>query len=573
MVDRHSNDHSRRTVDRRSLTDDSLTPTIVHRVPATGSTRSPATTYTPARAVVVGAGIAGLFAARVLADVVDEVLLIDRDRLDPHSPRERVPQARHAHALLAGGLQRISAWFPGVVAELLAAGAVPVDGRSSWWFQAGGYRRRGDWGTSGISMTRALLERVIRQRVSELSGVRVVDKVAVSGLGVQGGAVTGIEVAGVDFPADLVVDCTGRNSPLARQLEQAGLLSPPVQRIHVQMAYASRLLRRLPTDLDGCMAAVPAAPPQYPRGAVLLPVEGDRWLLSLAGMHGDDPGTSDDEFLSFARGLATPVIADIVQACEPAGPVVTHRMASSQWRRFDKVTPVPGYLALGDSVCSFNPVYGQGMTSAALQAEALSVAIRAHGVVGFATQRAVTRAAAKAIATPWAIAAGADFAHPLTTGPKAAHTDLLNRYLTDLIRATHTSLPLARELMAVQHLLAPPSGLIRPGVVWSVYRELRRRSPAAAGDGIPGAQTTGPAPSGRLLTAATTQPGPVVRRQPGRVTCQAQQPVHRLSRQSQPPESEAHQTQAHQTHAHQSQSQPQPGHPAEPRKRRNPLPA
>jgi 2-polyprenyl-6-methoxyphenol hydroxylase-like FAD-dependent oxidoreductase len=517
MVDKPDNDHDRPTVDRRSPTVDPPAVPGLRRVPAIRG-GSWATIHPPTRAIVVGGGIAGLFATRVLADVVDEVLLIDRDRLDPHSPRERVPQARHAHALLAAGLQRITAWFPGVVEELLAAGAVQVDGRGSWWFQAGGYRKRGDWGTSGVSMTRPLLERVLRQRVSELSGVRMVDKVAVTGLRVQGGAVTGIEVAGVSFPAELVVDCTGRNSPLARQLESAGLLSPPVQRIHVQMAYASRLLRRLPTDLDGCMAAVPAAPPQHPRSAVLLPVEGDRWLLSLAGMHGDDPGTTDDEFLSFARGLATPVIADIVQACEPAGPVVTHRMPSSQWRRFDKVPPIPGYLALGDSVCSFNPVYGQGMSSAALQAEALSAAIRAHGVVGDATQLAATRGAAKAIATPWAIAAGADFAHPLTTGPKAAHTDLLNRYLTDLIRATHTSLPLARELMAVQHLLAPPSGLVRPAVVWSVYRELRRRRRAVAADGHRGAELTGTALSHpRLIPApASREPGPVVRRQPGR---------------------------------------------------------
>lgn len=433
----------------------------------------------PTRAIVVGGSVAGLFAARVLSEFVDDVLVLERDRLvDDAVPRARVPQGRHAHVLLAAGLERISAWFPGIVDELVGQGAVRIQGDDAWWHQAGGYRRRGDWGHSGVSMTRPLLENAIRRRVSSLPGVQITDATRVDGLSIQDGVVRGVELAGVRLPAELVVDCTGRNSALALQLDRAGLLCPRVDRIQVDMAYASRLLRRSPGDLDGSFAVVAASPPHHFRAAVLVPVEGDRWLLSMAGMHADVPGTSDEEFREFSRGLAAPVITQLIDACVPVGPVLSHRLATSQWRRFDRIRPLPGYLPLGDSVCSFNPIYGQGMSSAALQTQALADAVRRHGGIGLRTISAATRGGARPIATAWSIAAGADFMHPQTTGPKAPYTDLLNRYVAALMRATHTSVPLSRSLLPVVHLLKPPSSLLAPGVVRAVRRELRQQRAA-----------------------------------------------------------------------------------------------
>lgn len=434
-------------------------------------------------AVVVGASMAGLFAARALHEHVDRVVLLERERLRPEAvPRGRVPQGQHAHVLLAAGQQRVAAWFPGVLDDLAAQGAVHIDGHGAVWHQAGGYRVRGDWGQSAICMTRPVLETTVRRHVLGLPRVSIRDGAAVRRLMLRDGRVTGVLLEdGEELAANLVVDCGGRNSRLVHQLRDDGLLQPPESRVHIDMAYGSRLLRRRPGDLDGSFVVVAPSPPESFRAGVLLPVEGDRWILSLGGMHGDAPPVDNEGYLAFARSLPSPAIAQVLERAEPLTPVVAFRLPSNQRRHFEQVSPLlTGLAVLGDAVCSFNPIYGQGMSSAALQAEALEETVDRHGLGTPEMTRAFAGRAAKVIDNPWAVAAGADFAHPSTTGAKPPGTDLVNRYVHRVLLATHTSLPVQRAMNDVQNLLAPPSSLMRPSVMARVALHARR-SPDHAG--------------------------------------------------------------------------------------------
>ena len=298
---------------------------------------------------------------------------------------------------------------------------------------------------------------------------------------IAGDTVTGVELPEGDRRAGLVVDASGRNSRIARQLELSGMLAPPVSRVSIDCAYASRFLTRSADDFEGSFVVCATSPPTSYRGGVALPVEGGRWMVTLAGVHGDVPPTDEQGFRDFAGSLLSPTVGQLLDRCEPVSPIVAYRFPSSQRRHFERAPRLLSrFVAVGDAACSFNPVYGQGMACAALQAAALGDVLATVGPGSPELPRRFHRRAAKIIDAPWAIAVGADFLHPRTEGPKARGTDLANRYVMSLARATHVSLPLAQTFNLVLQLVEPPSALMRPRTVVRVMRS-SRRSPASTG--------------------------------------------------------------------------------------------
>jgi 2-polyprenyl-6-methoxyphenol hydroxylase-like FAD-dependent oxidoreductase len=425
---------------------------------------------------VVGASVAGLLTARVLSELADEVVVMERERLtDAASPRGHVPQGKHLHLLLAAGLDLLVDWFPGIDDELEQRGAVWVDGTRAWVYQAGGYRAQGDWGRPVLSMTRPLLENVIRRRVALLDNVTLDDGVVVNRVEMSQGRVCGVVVEGVVRRSDLVVDCSGRSSRIAHQFESSGLLAPPVTRVSIDCAYASGFLPRSADDFEGTLLVCGTSPPTSFRAAAMVPVEGSRWMVTLAGVHGDVPGTTEDEVLTFARSLLSPAVAQLIEQLGPLTSVASYRYPASQRRRYEKVRRLlPGIVTLGDAACSFNPIYGQGMSCAALQADALGDTVREVGLHSEELPRRFHHRAARIIDAPWAIAVGADFLHPKTQGPKARGTDLINGYVLRVVKATHTSVRLARSFNQVLNLVEPTRSLARPSVVARVLASSMR---------------------------------------------------------------------------------------------------
>src|SRR5262245_63132031 len=251
----------------------------------------------PAHAVVVGAGVAGLVAAQALARHVERVTLIERDDLPERpGPRPGIAEGHDVHLLPPGGLAALERLLPGCGAEMRAAGAtavrVPTD---LLWRSAAGWvpRRPAADRHVALSASRELTEWTIRRRVIESPQVMVRSGLDVCGLAFRDGRVVGVDVrsrrAGTEGPAatiaaDLVVDASGRRSPAPAWLAAAGAAVPDETVIDAGLAYASRVLRRCPRDTPGWTAALlQGRPPASPRAGVLVPLERDRWLLTLVG--------------------------------------------------------------------------------------------------------------------------------------------------------------------------------------------------------------------------------------------------------------------------------------------------
>ena len=439
------------------------------------------------QAVVIGGSVGGLVAARVLADRYDAVTVVDRDTL-PAGPQARrgVPQGPHAHALLIRGRMALEGLFTGLADELVAAGAVPFDpGEDLLFYQMGALRIRFPSGKLGISCSRAFLERRIRARVEGLDNVVIRDRTAVSDLLWNGSRVAGVALEGGErITADIVVDATGRSGGRTdRWLAANGCATPRTAQVKVGVGYTTRLYHRPPGDRmqdDGLLYLMAARPPHDKRAAAAFAIEGDRWIVTLGGWHGTHAPVDHPGFDKFASELPDGHVAELISRSEPMDddPAEKFTYPVARRRYFEELrTPPAGFAAIGDAICSFNPLYGQGMTIATLEALALGRSLDRAGDATPAMARAYYRAAAKEIKTPWQMATGGDFMYPETTGPKAFGTDLVNRYVKQVMLASHVSVPAHRLLVDMQHLLVPPSAIMRPDRVvrWLVAA---RRSPA-----------------------------------------------------------------------------------------------
>jgi 2-polyprenyl-6-methoxyphenol hydroxylase-like FAD-dependent oxidoreductase len=431
------------------------------------------------RAVVLGAGMAGLLAAHVLADAYGQVTVIDRDQL-PQAPRHRrgVPHGRHLHALAARGQQALEELFPGLTAELAAHGAPAGSLLANARLYLSGHRlRQPDTGLVLLCASRPLLEGHLRARVRALPNVTLLDRRDVVGLATtqDGRRVTGawvlrrVDGSAEEFlGADLVVDASGRGSRAPVWLEALGYARPAKDQVRIGLGYATRTYRLPPDALHGDLAVLQAATPRHPRTGALQRLEGDRWMVTLGGILGDHPPTDPDGFLGFARSLRFPDIYEAVRDAEPLDDPVPFRFPASVRHHYERLDRFPdGLLVLGDAVASFNPIYGQGMTVAAVEA----LALRRHLERGTEPQPLRWfRDLARVVDVPWDMSAGGDLAFPGVPGRRTPKVRLVNAYITRLHAAAARDASLASAFIRVAGLVAPPQTLLRPQVAVRMLR-------------------------------------------------------------------------------------------------------
>jgi 2-polyprenyl-6-methoxyphenol hydroxylase-like FAD-dependent oxidoreductase len=441
-------------------------------------------------AVIMGGSLGGLLTARVLSSHFQRVTILERDNI-PAQPtaRKGQPHTRHLHGLLASGLEVMTSYFPDLPQALTDGGAIMPDFAAGMnWYTGSGYRQRFQMGVKATMMSRPFLEALVRERVLALPNVKLMAGCAVNQVITTSDRrrVTGVEVElrhegseRVSVLADLVVDCTGRGSRTPQWLAELGYDAPPVSEVNVDVAYSTRLYRRDPADSRGQQWTLitPEAPHQTRFGAIFA-IEGDRWIVSLGGWHGDHPPLDEAGFHAFARSLPAPDVYDVIKNAEPISDIVQHKFPFSLRRHYEKLSRFQqGYLVLGDAISSFNPTYGQGMTSAALQAVALDELL-AKQTEREKVASAFFERAAKVVDIPWQLAVGEDFRFPQTTGPKPPGTDFINQYVRRVHRATLHDPVVCLALLKVMNLMAPPPSLFHPRIVWRVLRARPSTPPA-----------------------------------------------------------------------------------------------
>jgi 2-polyprenyl-6-methoxyphenol hydroxylase-like FAD-dependent oxidoreductase len=444
------------------------------------------------RVVVVGGSLAGLLAARVLADHFDRVTVLERDRYPegPH-PRKGVPQAKHLHALLLRGRQLLEEYFPGFGTQMAEAGAPRFDvARDVAWLTPAGWGVRYESGLEMIAFTRDLLDWLVRRRLAAWSNVELRQGVDVTGLlpDARGTCVGGVVIqdrgtGGVErLSAELVVDASGRGSRLPQWLNSLGYAAPAETVVNAGLGYATRLYHepaKLPGDWRA--VAVQAAPPRRGRAGILLPVEGGRFMLTLSGAGDDRPPTDEADFLEFARGLASPMAYDAIKDAEPASPITGYSGTGNRLRHCERLPAWPERLvALGDSVCAFNPVYGQGMTTAALGADLLGRLLMqrrrgsGHDLRGLARQ--FQKQLARVNVAPWTLAPSEDLYYPnVVGGRRTGGTERMHWYVTQVLRLATERPDVRHRFLEVFHMLRPPASLLHPSVMaQALWRGLTR---------------------------------------------------------------------------------------------------
>lgn len=432
---------------------------------------SPRRPNQPPRVVVLGGGLAGLFAAAAAAGGGRTVTVLERDRLPERpAPRDGVPQGRHAHVYLYRGLLAIEELVPGFRAELQAAGAVPLDTGEIAWLGENGWTPPGRQ-YEVLCATRPLFEHLVRARVRALPGVEVLDDTRVRGLrrGGPGEPAWWVELAGTALAADLVIDATGRNSRLPAWLAAAGLPQPAVSELDARIGYATRIFALEPERL-----AVPGIvllqTPAHPRGAIVLPVENGRFVVGEVGSGQDRPPRDAEGFARFLTTLRDDAVAEVTRAGRPQTQVAIHRQTANRRHRYERLRPwPPGLLVIGDALCAFNPIYGQGVTVAACEAVLLRDALRRGLRPG--DERRLVRRFSRAAALPWSIATSEDRRYPASAGNASPVQAALGHWARQVDKLATGGDPLAGEVLGrVYHLMGSPLALFRPGLVVRVLR-------------------------------------------------------------------------------------------------------
>ena len=438
------------------------------------------------RAVVLGASMGGLLAARVLADFYRSVTVVERDCLpDEPANRRGVPQGKHPHALLGKAVDILGRLFPGLFDQLVADGAVRWDDgdlSKLWWTVAGHLMVRSATIPDPASMTdyhvsRPLLEFGVRRAVQEISNVEILAQHDFVGLAadLDRNRITAARVAKYGsrretlLCADLVVDATGRGSRTPVFLEEFGYGRPRSDEVEVHLTYSTLPVRIPRGMLREVMVTVYPIPSRSTLFAAIA-CENDTYLVCGGVVGGQEPPVDRDAFFDFVAELAPRHVMAAVRAGEPLAEVAQHRVPSNRWRRYDKLARTPeGLLVFGDAICCFNPIYGQGITLAAIEAEILRECLRQGNSD---VRKRFYRESAKKIRAAWGTAVGSDLALPQVPGRRPLSMRISNAYMDRILTATETDPIVAQQLLRVVWMLDGPIALFRPLIVLRTAKAL-----------------------------------------------------------------------------------------------------
>lgn len=446
-------------------------------------------TESSSHAVVLGAGMAGLLAARVLAEFYDSVTVVERDRLPDHpAHRKGVPQGRHLHQFLSRGPQIIDELLPGFIDEVATAGAVVVDDNPL-------ARIYGRVGALELKHTgrpadpralvlcqgsRPFMEFHVRRRVAALPNVAILDGHELVEPVTAADAVTGVRISNrangiaTVLQADLVVDAMGKGTRTPTFLADHGFGSPPKKTTATEWAYSSQLLRIPQGRLTERLVFINQGPEKP--GGLMVAYEDDTWMLAIArASHCGDPPADYPEMIAAAEQFFPQTIMSALRDATPLAKLSVYRNTAGRWWRYDRMPRFPaGLIVIGDALCNFNPLYGQGMTMAGVQALALRDCLRAGSS---RLPHRFFRAAARKIRPVWEMNQTGDQA--LYAGPPTSLRQQFDNWTAQAaLHAAASDIAVVERFLRVRNLIDPPSGLRDPALLSRIVLANLQRLPA-----------------------------------------------------------------------------------------------
>jgi 2-polyprenyl-6-methoxyphenol hydroxylase-like FAD-dependent oxidoreductase len=431
---------------------------------------------------VIGASVAGLLAAAALSETCPRVTVFERDTLpEEPGPRRGVPQSRQLHALQARGVQALEELLPGLRDDLIAAGGVVADMQGDiHWYLDDYLLRPARTGLEGIGISRPQLEWMIRTRVAALPGVTITDATDVTRPVTADGRVTGVTVraarmqhaAEETVTADLLIDAAGQGSRTPVWLPELGRPAPETSRVRAGVTYVSRLYRRDPQQLDGRFGSLLTPYPGRTFGGAALRQEGNRWVVLIAGMVGTEPPLDEAGMIGFADRFACPDIAAVMRESAPLSEPMKYTHPESTRYHYESLGGhLEGLLVIGDAFCSLNPIYGQGITIAALEALILRGLLNGGAAD---LERDYFQAAGKLVAEAWETSASSDLRFPEVEGRRRPGAALLNAYGEKFRAAASVDPALGETFLRVANMIDKPAKLLSPGNVLRVFRSARK---------------------------------------------------------------------------------------------------
>ena len=448
------------------------------------------------QAVVLGGSIAGLSAARALSPYFERVIVIERDEQPTETgPRKAVPQGHHAHALLKAGENVMDALFPGVMKDVVRAGGQRIDfSKDVRWFHGGHWKMRYESGFEIAVQSRPLLEQKIRERVEALGNVAFyygyeVEAPRTSGDKSRITGVTARQMADrshkVEIDSDLLVDASGRGSKMPQWLTALDYTAPTEVRLKINLTYSTRVYQA-PTNANFDFKALIINPqaPTIRRAGYIFPMEGNKWMVTLAGYDGDTTPRDNESFLEFTRTLARPDVYETLKTMTPLTDVKVFSVPHTARRHYEKLSRFPaGVVVMGDAMCAFDPVFGQGMSAATLEAQALSTLLARETAASLATfGKRFQKKAAQIVEVPWMLASSEDLRFPGTEGHRSPIIPVLHWYTNHIFALSATDKEVFDAFRQAMHLIAGPQVLFKPTIVFKVLRRALSRPsrPAAA---------------------------------------------------------------------------------------------
>ncbi|MGE7956468.1 FAD-dependent oxidoreductase [Pseudomonas sp. NPDC089530] len=439
------------------------------------TTLQPETAARGRHAVVIGGSVTGCLTAAVLARRFERVTVIEKsDFFDETGPRQSLPQEHHVHLLLLRGKQIIEGIFPGILDALEQGGAQVADlGHDVKWYQGGRWKNRYRSGIYAHYCSRRLIDNQLRRALLGVLNVEVVSSTRVTRIEFAGaGPSRRVEAVTVDdgrsertLRCDLLVDASGRGTRLPTWLKEAGFGEVETSVVKTELGYASRIYRRIPAYAEQwqVLLVLPKAPLQRSMG-VISPIEGDRWMVTTGGWFGHFPGNDPQEFLQALAALPVPDIHAVIRDAEPLSPVHTFKMPGSRRTHFDRVEHWPaGLLVVGDALSSMNPLYSQGMTIGALEADCIDRQID-EVLRGGQSFRQLQGQLCGVVDGAWNMATTEDFRFPETVGERSWRTRFHHWYGAGLGQVSASNRRALETQIGVTNLVMDPSRLYTPAI-------------------------------------------------------------------------------------------------------------